>query len=120
MASLEYSKLEMDPYLQSPLFKQDQAAMLMALRTRTVRGIKTDFGDMYADKSCPLDCGSPDTLENLLKCTALRGIIKDDQKHIQYRHVYDSDVEQQKAATALFTKLLKAREKLLDDARQLG
>ena len=43
MASLKYSMLEMEPYLQSPIFKPAQAAMLMALRTRTVRAIETDF-----------------------------------------------------------------------------
>ena len=120
MNSLQYSKLELEPYFQSPLFKPEQAAMLMALRTRTVRGIHTDFGEMYADKSCPLKCGYLDTLENLPRCGALQHCIKDDQKHIEYRHVYASDMEQQKAATTLYTQLMDTREKLLDDARQLG
>ena len=120
MINLYYSKLELEPYLHSPLFQQDQAAMLMALRTRTVRGIKTDFGEMYANKLCPLGCGSPDTLENMLTCAALQVYIKDDQRHIEFWYVYASDVEQQKAATTLFSKLIETREKLQDDARQLG
>ena len=78
------------------------------------------FGDMYQDNSCPRQCGSLDTLQNLLTCAALQTYIKDDQKHIQHLDVYSSDMDQQRAAAILFTELLERRDLLLEDARQLG
>ena len=35
--------------------KWTQSSLLLALRTRTVRGIRSDFGDMFPTKQWPLD-----------------------------------------------------------------
>ena len=43
MDGLEYSKLELQEYMQSPLFTCEGTNMLVALRTRTVRGIRDDL-----------------------------------------------------------------------------
>ena len=56
MDNIEYGKLLLQEYLKSPLFDSESCRMLMALRTRTVRGIKSDFRGMFLD--CPLGCGS--------------------------------------------------------------
>ena len=56
MRNLKYTTLEVQNYLKSPIFKSDNHSTLYALRTRTVRGIRSDFGQMYADQSCPLGC----------------------------------------------------------------
>ena len=42
MDNVEYDKLELAKYLQSPLFDRQSVEMLLALRTRTVRTIKND------------------------------------------------------------------------------
>ena len=43
MRKLIYRKFEMPQYLCSPLFNRNSRSLLLALRTRTVRGIKSDF-----------------------------------------------------------------------------
>ena len=49
-----------------PLFTKNSRSLLMALRTRTVRGIKSDFPGLYRDKICPVGCGENDTIQNVL------------------------------------------------------
>ena len=71
MENLHYLNFETAPYLKSPLFNRDDISLLLALRTRTVRGIRSDFGGLYIDKMCPLKCGDMDTLQNVLKCKVL-------------------------------------------------
>lgn len=55
MENLKYDNLEMAQYLKSPLFDFQSVQMLLALRTRTVRGIKNDFRSMFQDVICPWD-----------------------------------------------------------------
>ena len=40
MENIKYDKFELSPYLSSPLFNSDSRSLLLALRTRTVRGIR--------------------------------------------------------------------------------
>ena len=72
MDEINYSKFELQNYLHCPLFGSEQAQMLLALRTRTVRGVKNDFRGMFQDVLCPLGCGKTDTLNNILTCTVLQ------------------------------------------------
>ena len=119
MDKIKYSKLQISPYLMTPLFKHKEAVQLFALRTRTVRGIQSDFGEMYVDKHCPLQCGDIDTVENILKCNKLQNHIKCSQKDIKYDDIFSSDISKQKAATLLYMDLMEQREQLME-ARQLG
>ena len=66
MKNLNYEKFELMSYMNSPLFNNNNRELLLALRTRTVRGIRTDFKGMYKNNECPLECGDIDTLENVL------------------------------------------------------
>ena len=43
MKNLKYDKLELAQYMNSPLFDYENVKLLLALRTRTLRGIKADF-----------------------------------------------------------------------------
>ena len=53
------------PYMVS--MTREQSSLLLALRTRTVRGIRTEYGDMYLDKGCPLPgCPETDSLPHTL------------------------------------------------------
>ena len=72
MKNLEYKKFELAKYLNSPLFDRQSAQLLLALRTRTVNGIKTDFRSMYADVNCPLGCNHTDTIPNVLTCPVIQ------------------------------------------------
>ena len=72
MKNLKYDKYEVAEYLKSPMFSNNTRNTLLALRTRTVRGIRSDFGSLYTNKMCPLRCGDNDNLENILTCSVLK------------------------------------------------
>ena len=72
------SKLIIADYLKSLLFNSDNAETLLALRTRTVRGIRNDLSGMYNTLTCPLGCTELDTLPNLLSCKVLKAELKAD------------------------------------------
>ena len=71
MQNLHYVNFETAPYLKSPYFNSSDISLLLALRTRTVRGIRSDFGNLYHNKMCPLGCGDTDTLQNILSCKVI-------------------------------------------------
>ena len=70
---IEYTvSFDLQPYLLSYLFTREESSLLLALRTRCVRGVRSDFGKMYPDKNCPLPgCTEEDSLPHILVCSAL-------------------------------------------------
>ena len=99
-------------YLQ--LLTREQSSLLLALRTRTVRGIRCDFGDMFLDKTCPLEnCLELDSIPHLLACRVLQGAVPRSTA-VQYGDVVSPDQERQEEATVLFGQLLAARDKLIE------
>ena len=113
MDGIEYSgPFDLQPYLQSPLFTREESSLLLALRTRSVRGVRSDYGEMYPDKTCPLiGCLEPDSLPHILVCSALSS---DRDQNVQYTDVFSSSEELQWAATAQYSRLLAERERLLE------
>ena len=53
MDGLEYTKFDKAAYLGSPLFNSEDIRVLLALRTRTLEGIRNDFRGMYPSIECP-------------------------------------------------------------------
>ena len=104
------------PYIVN--WTREQASLMLALRTRTVRGIRTDFGDMFMDKTCPLPgCLEVDSLSHVLVCTVLQAAVHpsvqaDVQRSVQYGDVFSDCLETQAAAVEVFSQLLEARTKL--------
>ena len=72
MDGIIYEKFEKASYMNSPLFNGENVALLLALRTRTVRGIKNDFRGMYPDIKCPLLCGEDDTTYTRMFCDKVK------------------------------------------------
>ena len=103
--------------LSSPLFNDESRKLLLALRTRTVSGIRSDFGGLYPDKLCPLGCGDPDTLENILSCKILKEQHKTDRVvcsyDVQYSDIFSDNIRKQKEIIQLFMELLHTRNKIL-------
>ena len=114
MDKIEYTGLfDLQPYMQSSLFDEKMVSLLLALRTRTVRGIQFDFGGMFPDKSCPLEnCSLPDSLSHILVCRELVGAMQ--SSSVEYRDVFSADVQLQWEATLHYSRLLEAREKMLE------
>ena len=94
---------------------RDQSSLLMALRTRTLRGIRTDFGDMFMDKHCPLQgCLAQDSIPHLLVCPVLLAAVPAEETAIQYGDVFASCLETQTRAVTRFSQLVETRTSLLD------
>ena len=95
MNGLVYTKLEKASYLGSPLFNNENVKLLLALRTRTVKGIKNDFRGMYPDNLCPLSCDTPDTLQHVLECPVLQQYHTSQEvstSNIRYTDVFTENV----------------------------
>ena len=116
-----YEKLEAQGYLKSPLFSNEDVAVLSNLRSHTTRTIRANFKNMYTnDKNCPLKCWAPDavpledTQEHLLVCTKLNDTASHTiaSEKIAYNDIYDS-VHKQKAIVTIMKQLLDDRNGLL-------
>ena len=112
----------MQTYLQSALFNKIDFSTLFSLRSRTVRGIRNDFMEMYGPNlSCPL-CGNHlDSLPELLSCFKLKTEMQVQSESVKlsvnqtkYEDIFSVDITKQKRATDTYNLLLILREKLLD------
>ena len=116
MKGIVYTKFEKEQYLNSPLFNSESAALLLALRTRTVNGIKNDFRGHFNDIKCPLNCGEDDIISHIIECEVLKAqhtssAVTNEQ--VMYEDVFSSSILKQKQATELYRKLLEIRTKIL-------
>ena len=121
MAKLKYTKLETMKYMINPMFSQEDASLLMRLRTRCVNGIRSDFSAMYVDKNCPVDmnCNTKDTLQHLLSCVKLQAGVKNHivaTHHVEYNDIFSTNINTQKQVTTLFQLLLEVRERILSQS----
>ena len=111
---MNYNELKVQDDMTSPLFQPEDSSLLLSLRTRTVRGIRSDFGDMYRDKSCPLCPETCDSISHLLECPSLQTSQGSSKASVQFSDVFSDDILDQKAITTLFARLLQERGKLLE------
>ena len=119
---IKYEKLEVQTYICSSLFSNEDVGMLAGLRSRTVRGIKCNFKNMYKPNIfCPLKCWPPgcppleDTQEHLLYCSKLK-LVHNTVANTRIVHddIY-GDVTKQKAAVTIFKQLLVLRNEILEN-----
>ena len=110
------------PYLKSREFSNNNASLHAALRSHTVRGIRCNFKTLYRNKTqCPLKCSpsSPqqDTQEHLLVCSklVLNNVLA--CHNITHNDIY-GDIEKQKMAVSVFKEIINKRNKLLDEKTQ--
>ena len=72
---IKYDVLEIQPYLTSPMFSDEETQLLHSLRIRTADHFKANFRNQYGGKvNCPLNCWgedeqpNEDTHQHLLMC----------------------------------------------------
>ena len=101
------------------MFTEEEARLLLALRTRTVRGIRSDFPGMFSSRQCPMmGCEEEDTLPHLLTCTVLREHSEEERSRVcrvEVEHLYTGTLEHQLEATKVFGLLLTTRAKLEEE-----
>jgi hypothetical protein len=113
-----YKTFKVQPYIVSSLFTKDDISTLVSLRSRTVRGIRSDFSHMYnGDILCPV-CGlHDDTLPALLTCPRLVSQLsstgKVTDRTAKYNDIFHEDVRIQKAITSLYIEMLEIRDKMM-------
>ena len=116
MKGITYSEFKKANYLSSPLFNSENRTLLLALRTRTVNGIKNDFKGHYSDLKCPLKCGEDDILQHILDCRVLKShhsSIAVANKQVIYQDIFSNNILKQQQATELYRQLLKIRTTVL-------
>ena len=116
MKNLQYETFDISKYLSSPLFSQNSRWLLLALRTRTVRGIRSDFPGIYKDMMCPLGCGEKDTIQNVLTCRVLKQNYRSNEISIcevEFKDIFSQDINKQKQVTEIYEKLLEIRNSLI-------
>jgi hypothetical protein len=107
-----YTKFKPQTYLTSHMLSNKEVAMLVALRSQTVKNIKNNFHTWYkSDRKCDLCKNEDDTQEHCMKCPEIQKVIGQ-QDHIKYEHINGSPA-QQKAVANLFLHLLETRDDLL-------
>ena len=92
------------------MFSRNERYLLLSLRTRTLRGVRSDFPGLYKDKMCPLGCGDKDTIPNILKCSVLKKLQKSDDiinENIQYEDIFSNNIQKQKQVTALYDNFIE-------------
>ena len=123
---IEYKELKLQPCLYSPLFSRKEKSVLFRLRSCTIAGIKSDFGNMYDDESCPVCTAGVhlvlgtvdsllDTIPGLLSCPTIVARMQKDKIYncdIKNDDIFLEDVAAQKVTTAYFIKVLENRDKL--------
>ena len=88
--------------------------MLIALRSHSVKEIKTNFKTFNrGDQLCPLCLRNEDTQEHCLKCPKLKNIADNTDENIDYDDIYSDNVLAQKRIAAQFLLLLEERDQLL-------
>ena len=119
--SILYKSLDTQEYLMSSQFSNNEAKLLFALRSHSLRGIKANFSSAHKeDIYCPLKCEATPLLDDqrhLLSCKSLCRNLSTSHlealKSIKYEDIY-GPIYRQKEAVNVFFSLISIREKLLE------
>ena len=71
---VRHTSLKLRPYLVDHTMSQEDIQLLFAMRTKTVRGIHSDFGNLYGTDLCPLCQKHVDILPALMECQELLAV----------------------------------------------
>ena len=108
---VNHTSLKMQSYLFDQTMTQEDINLLFAMRTKTLRGIRSDFGNLYDTDLCPL-CGQHvDTIPALMDCQELLAVPRTGATH---EDIYSPSVDIQRTAVLQFRALLQTRERILD------
>ena len=112
-----YEKLEIQKYMTSPLFSNDEVDLLHALRSRSI-DCKANFKQKYTNNNllCSLCNLGYEDQPHILHCKEKLKIFETNeisQSNVKYEDLFSNNVHKQKVVTALYTQLLNIRDFLL-------
>ena len=123
--NIKYEKLEVQPYLTSQLFNNQETRLLTALRSRTHKGFKHNFSNLYGGHiQCPLNCSEDpenpniDSQQHLLECSkVLQEFETSDisNEKVNYNDIFGANTKKHKEHAVLFLQLLEIKEKLIEE-----
>ena len=114
--AIQYDQYTCQSYLKSPKFNFEEASILVALRSKTVKDVKSNIRSFVQnDLLCPLCMKSEDTQEHCLECPKLKNVIKPTERHITYNQIYSHSESEQQAIASLFLTILEKRNLLLQE-----
>ena len=110
MGILNYSSLEMQPYLVTREITSCKKKVLFKLRVR-MDFVRNNFGDRSNCFVCNIE---KDKSEHLIQCQKLKDDIKEIRENTDYQYsdLFSDNVQMQAGALMLFDKALKRRRQL--------
>ena len=114
---IKYPKFAVQSYMTSPIFYNDEVNLLYALRSRYLN-VKANFRSKYPNNIlCPLCQNETDDQQHILDCSVLKRKFETREtvtNQCEYEDIF-ADHKKQKEITHLFSKLIKIRNKLVDE-----
>ena len=113
--NLKYNIFQIQDYLKSDKFTNEEGKMLTRLRSICVKGIRYDFKNMQRCIHCPLNCNDhnqpEDTHDPILTCIRMSG------STVPLEFIHGSTVEQSLVATSM-AELMRERNRILEEKDQ--
>ena len=112
---IQYSKLETQSYMTSPLFTNSEVSLLFALRSKYV-DCKANFRSKYrnTDLLCEYCSECEDNQQHILRCKVLNKFLKSKDvvdENFEYNDLF-KNVKKQKVIVTIYAKLLHIRSQL--------
>ena len=114
---IEYEQFQMQPYLTSHLFSNDEVSTLFNLRASTINGYKSSTSSMYRkNMGCKLGCLEVDSPAHTLQCGVIRRHIGSKHTVVKFDDIFSNTDKQRIVLSQFILKdvkrsvLLKERE----------
>ena len=116
---IKYQKLEVQKYMTSPIFSNQEVNTLYALRSRSTE-CKENFKQKYVNTNllCPLCKDENESQQHILKCRVLLSQFETTnltKENVTYEDLFSPDVHKQKVITMMFIELFELRKKLQEN-----
>ena len=113
---MKYAEYKMQNYLKNSEMNYEEATLLFALRSQTVKDIKLNTKTFSQnDKMCPLCLKFEDTQKHCIECPKLKSVRDQFKDDIKYDHIFSNCELEQKAVASLFFSILETRQRLIQE-----
>ena len=116
---IQYQKLEIQKYMTSPLFSNEEVNLLHALRSRTTE-CKENFKQKHINSNllCNLCKVENEDQPHLMRCSVIQDNFDTEEianKQIKYDDIFSENIVKQKEITSLFLILFKIRNEIQEN-----